>query len=198
MPEHFNAVASVYDSLCQFFGVGTWLYFTYKRVGKDHALGWPQDRIPYLVLAIGLYPPWFLATQVLSYAVVYVGLPTILTFGIKIGGVLPTSCEASIPYEGIEGLPCSTKRFLHCLLWKIGRADGGSHVCQLEEAWFTRGFVVVFCVLWVPVWYGFVHWSLYQHKKAIRKARSYEHKHDGIEAQESVLQQQNQPDIELQ
>ena len=41
----------------------------------------------------------------------YFGIPTILTFGFRIGGVLPPTCEASMPIEGKDGLPCSLKRF---------------------------------------------------------------------------------------
>ena len=68
---------------------------------------------PYLgaIFWAGLY-----GSFILSRYAIYFPLPRILTLGQAVGGLLPTSCEASIQIEGPHSLPCFLKRVRHSVL----------------------------------------------------------------------------------
>ncbi|KAK3725211.1 hypothetical protein LTR37_000722 [Vermiconidia calcicola] len=87
--------------------------------------------------------PWasFFISQLAVPLVVYLGIPKEFTFGIQICKILPASCEASMAIEGLDGLPCSGKRFRE---W-IGRFlsnDGSYHLDGIERPWILCAFVV--------------------------------------------------------
>ena len=61
---------------------------------------------------------------------VYFPLPRFMTFGHKVGGVLPLSCEASVRYKGLDGVQCLASRLLDPLTdfggdeaWGPGRIE---------------------------------------------------------------------------
>lgn len=67
---------------------------------------------PYTDFILAILWGCFLAAMLLSRPVLYFGIPKALTFGVQLGKILPTSCDASIAVEGPNGWPCSTKRLL--------------------------------------------------------------------------------------
>lgn len=66
-----------------------------------------------------------------SFYIIYFGFPPALTFGATgICKILPSTCVASMPIEGEDGLPCSLKRFRE---W-AGRAVSGEGSWNWDES----------------------------------------------------------------
>jgi hypothetical protein len=58
---------------------------------------------------------------------VYFPLPSYITFGQQIGGVLPATCAANLAYEGASSLPCTLARFRDVLTrpdWQWNEIEG--------------------------------------------------------------------------
>lgn len=73
----------------------------------------------------------FCGGHILSRLVIYFGIPKFLTFGIQIGRILPSSCEASTVIEGPDSFPCFVEWFSGWIVRFASRADGSWHLDEL-------------------------------------------------------------------
>ena len=80
----------------------------------------------------------------------YYSLPTWLTFGIRIGGLLPTDCEASMKIEGPEGLPCELKRFGEWAT-RVVSSDGSWHSDEIERPWIECLVCVIVVIFSISI-----------------------------------------------
>lgn len=102
------------------------LIFTVMLAGDPHL---EYLIFPFMALTAG---SGFIIPSLLIY-----GVPR--SFGIPIGGMLPTSCEASMAVEGPDGLPCQLLRFREWVDHVI--ADGSLHRDEIRLSW------ILACVL---------------------------------------------------
>ena len=96
---------------------------------------------------------WFLSIDcslILGTLLRYHSLPTWLTFGTRIGGILPTNCEASMKVEGPEGLPCELKRFGE---WakRVVSSDGSWHTDEIERLWIECLVCVIVVIFTISI-----------------------------------------------
>ena len=100
--------------------------------------------MPYIV-------PFFLISltigaDIVPDLIIYFGLPKILTLGVQIGKFLPASCEASLPLEGPDGVPCYYKRLMEWTLMYLRGQDGFDHE-ELRLMWKTKWTSLTFWFL---------------------------------------------------
>lgn len=114
-----------------------------------------------LRILYSILPLWLLNTYILGRIVVYFGIAKWLTFGIQIGKVLPSSCQAST--EGYLGQPCSMHRLLE---WGQRMLSGEGSFYEMESGWIKLALLTAICILWDPVIWIFL-------KAGLREDREY-------------------------
>jgi hypothetical protein len=78
---------------------------------------------------------------VIGMLLMYFPIPKFMTYGLEIGGVLPTSCAASIAYEGSGGMPCTLARF-----WEFLTRDDWQWN-EMEGDWITLAIMATLAMI---------------------------------------------------
>lgn len=126
-------LAFIYDGLavlfCMILSTASTVLFGYLRTGFERDI--ERHEAFYVPFVIGAC---IIFTTAANLYIKYFGVPKSLTFGYQIGKILPPTCEASMPIEGKNGLPCSLKRFWE---WfgRVTSGDGSLHLDELEGDW---------------------------------------------------------------
>ena len=80
----------------------------------------------------------------LAQLITYVGIPKSVTFGVQIGKLLRSTCEASMAVEGPKGWPCCLKRFIEWTRRFLSN-DGSYQLDEWEPLW--NGVFVFVCIV---------------------------------------------------
>jgi hypothetical protein len=88
--------------------------------------------VPFVIIS------FFIGVDIMPDLIIYFGLPKVLTFGVQIRKILPASCEATMPLEGPNGLPCYYKR-LREWTWMYLQGQDGFDREELR-------------LMWKPIW----------------------------------------------